>query len=150
MEFCANGALVVSQALQRTTLAAMVDTDGLLDGAKIKLFQNDLVPSPTTVIGDLTVASFAGYAAQDADWGTVYNMPDGGAGVVSPTDPFVATGVGLPQTIYGFYFTDTAGTALLGVRRLAEPQTVNVAGDAVQINAEYYLPGPVGDVVPVV
>lgn len=149
MDYCMNGALVVPQSLLRTRLGDMIDTDGELDGAKVKLFKNDIVPSPTTILADLTPAAFGGYVAKDVVWGSVFNEPDGGAGVSGGAPSWVTTDAA-DETIYGWYLTDTAGTGLLAIARLAEPQHLGAIGVNVQVNVEYYLSGPVGPIVPVV
>lgn len=149
MDWCDNGALVVPQAQARLILGDLIAVDGRLDGALVKLGTNDLTPTPATVIGDLVVATFGGYTSQAADWGSVYNRPDGGAAVSGGAPMWVTTNA-VDETVYYWYLTDAAGTGLLGIRRLANPVHLGAVGLPVQVSAEYYIPGPVGAVVPVV
>lgn len=148
MDFCMNGAQVVPTGAAKTQLEAMIAALGILDGAKVKFFSNDIVPTPGMALGDLTESAFAGYTETTAVWSAVYTLPDGGVAAVAPVPPKIATGVGLPETVYGWYVVDSTEAILLAVRRLAEPQIINAVGQPAQVNAEYAVPGPNGDVVP--
>lgn len=103
----------------------------LLDGALIRLFQNDYEPGSSTVLADLTVATFTGYAEVDSTtWGGAFQNADGDAQVIPPViATFTATGSTIGNTVYGFYVVDAAGTALLWAERFDAPVGFNSNGD---------------------
>jgi len=149
-DFCSNGALVVPQAFVAAQMGILVDDSpaGALDGAKVRLFTNDYIPSPTSVLADFDEATFGGYTAADASWGPVHYNEDGGAGASGGAPEWVTSGAGPDETVYGWFLTNAAGTTLLGARRLAVAQPATGTGQQVQVNVDYYLPGPVGNIVP--
>jgi len=103
------------------------------DTLTLHLFQNDISPTPETVVGDFDEADFTGYAAEaGVDFGAAYlDEPNLEAKLTIPTVQFSATGGATPNTIYGGYITDAAGTYLYGSQRFAVPIQINSIGDAV-------------------
>jgi hypothetical protein len=88
---------------------------------RVKLYSNDLTPTQATVLGDFTeIAPSGGYAAGGivvaaADFvlsGVVAHKGTLMAPAVSWT-PSVADGL----DVFGYYYTDTGGTILLGCAR---------------------------------
>lgn len=97
----------------------------------IKLFQNDMTPSPGSVLGDFTVATFTGYATSGAIvWAGPVNADDGTPELVGQRLIFTATDGAVTNTIYGYYALD-AGGGLLFAERFESPQNVAIAGDSV-------------------
>lgn len=93
------------KGLKKEQLEAMIATGGALDGAVMMLFSNNVIPDEDTVIGDLTAASFSGYAVSDPlDWGAPYLDGDSGDWALScPPVEFRSTS-GSPfveGTVYG-------------------------------------------------
>lgn len=149
MDYCANGALVTPQSLILARLAAMIAADGELETPKVLPFVSDVIPSPSSILADYTAPSSAGIAAKTVVWGTPYPTADGGAGVSGGAPDWVTTSA-VDETVYGWRLTDSTGADLKVAARLAVPQHLGAVGAHVQVNVEYTLPGPVGDVVPVV
>lgn len=99
------------------------------------------VPSLDLDIGTLTEADFTGATALDAGTGTQptymdsadglltirVKEPAGGWSFLCTADPVA------PQTIYGWYLTDTADTVLLGSGLLPQPVVIQEAGQGFSI-----------------
>lgn len=101
-------------AADATTLAPAAN------GCKCHLAKQAFTPGPNLLIGDLVEADFDGYAALTAGLNAQQDFTDpvSGLRVVQILEPaggwhFEVTGVtNLPQTIYGYYFTNNAGAVL--------------------------------------
>lgn len=118
---------VVVQVKCRSILDALIAEDGPLDGAKLGLYKAPFTPTKFTVLADLTVADFTGYALSAAiTWGTPLNDPDGTAYVPGGQIEFIASGSAIANTIYGAYIVDAAGTGLIAV--LPFDSSVGVSG----------------------
>jgi hypothetical protein len=115
----------------QAALTALKDADAMLDGALVKLYQNDLNPGPTTVLGDFEVATFTGYTTSSAiAWAGPVNGDDGEPELVGQRLIFTATSGTPTNTIFGYYVID-AGGALLYSERFSTQQQVSKAGDSV-------------------
>jgi len=119
------------------------DTAGLnaaLD-VEIHLAKNAFTESPSRVLGDFTEADFDGYAAlaKDPAAPTVVTDPATGDQIITLPDPaggwaFATTGVtNLPQTIYGYYLTDSTGAVLYGCKRFADAVVLTGNGQGFSI-----------------
>lgn len=96
-----------------TALIAAGPPAGRLNGVKVHLFQNNIVPTPATILTDLVEATFDGYAASAAvTWGSVVVDPAGNAVVYGDAKTFTMTGSTTPNTVYGYYVTNSAGSTL--------------------------------------
>jgi hypothetical protein len=122
---------------------------------KVKLFKNDLVPTPDTVLADLTEADFTGYAPVTiaGAWNASTDPQERGLVWYSALVPFSASGAAVPNIIYGWYVVNTDGTVLKVVKRLDTPITFDSGGDELVLkllvfgdyNAgsdEEFFPGP--------
>lgn len=130
----------ISDAVWRTILNRLIadapaESDpGILFEVKVLLFQNDVTPNRNTVLADLDVATFSGYATLTAQtFNPALTDDDGNTRVIGPVCQFTATAATITNTIYGYYVTDTAGTLLLGAERFDEPVEVTGAGDGVAL-----------------
>lgn len=125
----------VPTAITLEILAALIDTGGEFDGAKVRLFQNDFQPSKDSVIADFTPADFTGYATSSAIvWPDPIISPDGIPYIIGDLKLFTGTGpFSVSNTIYGYYIVDGAGTKLLWAERFDEAQVVAAAGQSVQV-----------------
>jgi hypothetical protein len=85
-------------------------------GFTIKLFQNNIVPTPNNVLADFTEATYDGYAAQvfTVIFGPT-RYPDGSFQLFNFAN-FHMTGSTTPNQIYGIYVLDFAGNLLLAAR----------------------------------
>lgn len=135
MDWCNNGPCVLPASVLADILGVAVDTLGQFDGAKIALFSNNIVPSPSSVIGDFTPATFTGSTPQAITWGDVYSDGDGNAIAPGGSHLFPVTGA-VSETIYGYIITDTAGTGLLAARQLPAPQQAVPGGPPIMAFAE--------------
>jgi hypothetical protein len=97
--------------------------------SKVHLYQNNLAPGPQNVVGDFTEATYDGYVALALTaWGTPFIGPDGNGQVTAPGILFVDTGFATPNTIYGYYLTNAAGTVLLLSGKFDAPILMNNTG----------------------
>lgn len=124
--------LFVVRTAQIVALTAFRDDQ--LDGGDLRLFQNDITPDENTVIGDLTIADFGGYAdIVVANWGDPLLNPDGVPEIVMPSQQFNASGVAPSNMIYGFYYVNVGGDLLLAGRFDAGPIPMGTALDALVV-----------------
>ena len=101
--------------------------DGLTATTQIHLYQNDIAPSPSTLLADFVEATFDGYAAPvvtPASW-PIFLQGISQAVAVGPAQVFSPTGNVTPNVIYGYYVTDNTGARLLWAERFAEPKVMN-------------------------
>lgn len=134
MSVVPTGNQVVSRAQCLAALTAMVGADGAYEDPTLRLYQNPLTPSRTTVLADLTPCNFSGYAPKTTmGWLTPYNDVDGSALVYGEDHSFVANASTVGNTVYGAYLTDAAGTDLLGIWPFADPIGIGDAGDGLTV-----------------
>jgi hypothetical protein len=96
---------------------------------RIRLFQNDHVPTAIDVVGAYTEANFNGYASiLTNNWGPAFVNGgfDGETDEVNRT--FTATNGAVVNTIYGYYFTDPAGNLIYAERNPAGGYVINAGG----------------------
>jgi len=123
--------------LSDTLVAGESAWDGVLDGAQIALYQNDVSPSPELTWANLEEADFEGYVATAVVWEPTYQHPiagvatkNGGRIDFHADDPLVT-----PQTIYGYYLKSGAGI-LAQVVRFDEPVAISDPEDLVSVFPE--------------
>lgn len=116
------------------------------DQSTLRLYQNDYTPNLGTVIGDLTEATFTGYAAVDVAEFSSTRLRSDVAGNAYYVDPAVATflqtGTTITNTVYGYYLTDATGADLLAVGRFSSPVLFDHTGKALDIEIGLRLPVP--------
>jgi hypothetical protein len=121
-------------AADTTTLAEAL-------GPRMYLAQNNFAPSENSVIGDVQAADFDGFAAIHCTPGT---QPEGYDpttldSVIDLSPPvggfrWITTGVThLPETIYGFYLTNAAGTVLLASQLFDTPIVLTAASQVIDL-----------------
>jgi len=116
----------------------------ILDGGEMILFQNDYTPTPDTIIGDLTVATFTGYADVTL---TTYSDPyltaDQRAAVLAPLAQFnAASPFTVGNAIYGFAIKDVDGALVLAGRFPDAPIAMAGLGDHIAALVEYVWGNP--------
>jgi hypothetical protein len=124
-----------------TLLAADTSTLAAAVANKVKLAVAPFVPSPGLDPTTLTEASFPGYTALDPTAGTQlsYVDPLDGLRTIEFKEPlggwhFACTGTpSPPQTVYGWYITDSTGATLLGCGLLPVPVPFTGAGQALNL-----------------
>jgi hypothetical protein len=131
---------------QNIMIAGLGDKLNDAPGASVRLYVNDITPTPLTVVADLTEASFSGYAAIGpvADWNGGYDPETGQPIMYTHVEMnFVADGGGPLENVYGFYILDKDGT-LVCARRLASPVTMQRAGDRLLLDSSIRFASPLG------
>lgn len=104
---------------------------------KVKLFKNNLVISPATVIGDLVEADFGGYAAITVTaLLPAYLDPAGGASAQIGTVQFNCDGTAPDNTVYGAWVETAAGLLVLLVKFDAGITMVS-AGDSIPLDIKF-------------
>lgn len=134
--------MIVPISARLATVAALIAEDGLLDGAKVILFQNDFFPDEFTTLAQLTEATFTGYARSAAVvWGTPYVTAGTLAAVTPPSVQFNSTGTTVTNIIYGWavIHDDTVDT-LQYAQRLDEPVSMDGVGNAIIVQPTYTFP----------
>jgi hypothetical protein len=123
-------------------LNALTAMSAILNGAKVHLYANNAALGENTVLGDLTEATFTGYAASIAlVWNPAYTQQDGTPTVDAPSVTFASTSpFTTGNTIYGFYVTNGAGSTLLYAQAFAAPQLISAAFQAVVVQPTFTLP----------
>lgn len=118
--------LVLVKASEKAVLTALTAVGGLLTGAKLGLFQNDVNPGRATLLADLDPATFDGYALSAAiTWSAPVLGEDGFWRVVGDAKTFISDDPQTtPNTIYGWYLVDAAGTGLIGAERYEEARLI--------------------------
>lgn len=122
---------IVPSAACIAALTELIDTGNALDAVKIMLWKNNVVPTINTVLADLVVADFAGYANfGPVVWGTVYLDTDKSAMVTGGSHEFVASGPTPENVIYGWAIVNTGVTLLLKAARFDNPVAIFGTGAA--------------------
>jgi len=104
----------------------------------LKLFQNDFTPNFDSVIGDFTEADFVGYAAIEAAGNPTIGVdPVTGDLLVVWADGsnFLAGAITGPQTLYGWFVTNSAENASYMAGRFETPIVVDENGDVVALGS---------------
>lgn len=144
--------IVMTKAVAATLAGLMVDADGdtgPFNGCKVGLFKNNIVPSPNTVLADLTQPEATGYALSAAPvWGSAFNGANDCKGITAPSVTFRRTNSDDDEeTIYGAFLVTSDGNTLLATKRFEEPVTWAVADDVVIVqpllSQPYSTPDPV-------
>lgn len=127
--------------LNRLTAVAPGSADaGRFNGAKVGLYKNDFTPGRSTVLGDVTPATYTGYAKSAAIvFNAAFTNSDGAAEVLGDLKQFLCSADGTAEIIYGYYIENSAGTGLLWAERFAVPVTIDTAGDNVAVLPRYVL-----------
>jgi hypothetical protein len=122
---------------QRGNLIELFRTNILIGstGSTYGLFQNNVLPSPTIVLGDLVEADFDGYTrvGGNTDWNTGTDPVSGRpmSALANPNMFYAVTGdANLPQVIYGFFILMDTG-ALANVTRFKQPLPLTQVGNLV-------------------
>lgn len=109
---------------QLTALLAEYPTTSL-----VHLYTNNFQPTPASVVGDFTEATFTGYtAATLTAFGTPFLNAANNAQSVAPGITFTCTGTTVTQTVYGYFITDVHGTTLLLSGLFDTPVNMNAVG----------------------
>jgi hypothetical protein len=131
----------VPQSDLLTTLAGLVAS--MLTTPKVHLYTALANPiGPFSVLADFTEATFGGYAAKTALFGAPYINGAGQAVTDSPLLQWQPTNSTTPNTILGFYVTDSAGAQLLWCGPLPTPVSLASPSDALPLVLQFALSPP--------
>jgi len=124
--------MVVPLTARLATVAALIDTGALLDGTKVILFQNNITVSAYTLLADLTLATFSGYAISAAIvWGDPYINASQQAESAGGSIQFTQTADTVTNIIYGYaVITDASPDVLQFAENFATPVAMAGIGSA--------------------
>lgn len=125
--------LVKTNTEALAALLALTDTDGLLDGALVRLFINDVQPVVTSVVGDFTAATYTGHADKEITWLAPSISDDGIPEVIGTVPEFRPTDSVLPNTVFGALLLDAGHIMMEGGRFEEGPLPMESALDAILI-----------------
>lgn len=101
---------------------------------RMKLFQNNLTPDPTNVVGDFTESTFTGYASvlfgvlgADTWDGVNFKWT-----CTVPSFNYTGTGVS-NQNVYGYYIIDGGGVLVASKRFAGAPFLCGVSGTSIGV-----------------
>lgn len=104
----------------------------------LHLYSNNLTPSSTTVIGDVTEVASGGYAAITLT-STSWTVATSGGGVSTASYPEQTFNITTSATIYGYYITNLAGDLLWLERFTAAPFQLPGSGGQILITSQLSL-----------
>lgn len=108
-----------------------------LVNCKVGLFQNQVNPTPSIVLGDLVVADFSGYAAITvAALLPAYIDPAGGASAQIATVQFDHTG-GIANNVCFGFFVETMGGDLVLVGSFDDGVPMSRVGDSLPLDIKF-------------
>lgn len=115
-----------------------------LVNCKLKLYQNDFTPVQGTVIADMTVATFSGYAVKTiAALLASYLDPAGGASAQIATQQWDHNGGVIANTIYGFWLEDASVVPVLVMAgRFDAPVPMAALGDSLPLDVKLNFGAP--------
>jgi len=113
------------------------DVGGTLAGAKVRLFINDALPVPASVVGDFDPATYTGHADKTITWLTPSIADDGHVEVIGTVPEFRPTDAVTPNTVFGAIIIDAGPVMLLGGRFDDAPLPMESALDSIVITVRY-------------
>lgn len=103
----------------------------------VRLYQNNYTPLDSTILSDLTVATFSGYSQQSVTLGTPTEVANKAKTVGTAPQVFTHNGGGTSNTIYGYYVVDTSTGDLVWVERFGSSQIMTNNGDQISITIQF-------------
>jgi hypothetical protein len=121
----------IPNASERAMLADL--KAGLLAGAKVRLFKNNVLLGENTTLANLTVADFSGYAeSTPIAWGNPITNTDKKAEIVGDVKTFSHSGGEAANQVYGYAVVSGSVTpTLIYAEMFDAPLTVYKDGDAI-------------------
>jgi hypothetical protein len=115
--------------------------DGLLFECSVGLFVSATIPSPDSVLGDFTAASFTGYSALLAQtWGAPYLDSESQLQLTSPRLQWICTATGDAEVIRGYYvWREGTPDVLLFADQFDPPITITQLGDGLAFVVNFEL-----------
>lgn len=136
--------MIPTKALRNAAMELLADDVATLApvaGNKLVLYINDMTPSENSELADFTPATFTGSTPIVVEpltqpEGYVPGSGDSRIALSPPAGGFrweCTAGTGLPQTVYGYYLTDTTGADYLAAQRFTDPIVIANVGDAIEV-----------------
>jgi len=137
--------LVTSPPHVLDILAALIDTGGYLEDATLTLFENDVNPTETSVVGDFTDATYTGEAPEVIAWLAPSISDDGNPQIVGIAGEFRPTATSAGKVVYGAILKTTGGDYIGGVRFEDAPIPMAEVTDSIVLTPAYRMTdgGPV-------
>lgn len=130
--------LVVPQQGEIDALAAFISA--VLNGVKLRLFSSNLTIGPSTTLSALLAAeaTFTGYTSNTLTaWSTPTIDMTGRAATVCTQPSFTGTASGGTGSLYGYFYTSSAGTKLYGAESFASGPISYPQNQAFQFDTTY-------------
>lgn len=109
-----------------------------LDGARLKLFSNNVTITSDTVLADLNECTFSGYGVGTlTGWGAPAIQLDGSSASAPNEVSFTPTSAGGSGIIYGGYCTNNGGTKLLFAYNYATGGIVLAMGVSLKVTPTF-------------
>jgi hypothetical protein len=103
---------------------------------RIGLYQNNVTPGSTTVLADLTAATFSGYAEVTPSAPTpAWSTPNSRAEAAFANAVFTHSSGSTNNTIYGAYIYNATDGKLVAAGAFAAPLTMTNNGDQITVAA---------------
>jgi len=129
-------------------LEALTDTGGLLDGALIRLYVNDVQPVVTSVAADFDPTTYTGHADKLITWLAPSIADDGSPEVIGTVPEFRPTDGVVPNTVFGALLIDSGFVMMEGGRFEDAPLPMESATDAIVITVRLrFLEGSIAVVI---
>lgn len=123
-------------------LTALAGAGGSWNGAKLRLFQDGITPGPSTVLADLTAATYTGSGDSTAvTWNAARVDENNDERIAGSSKQFLQTGTGTVNVIGGVaYVGDPAGTAfLIATKLFAAPIGFTITNRGVVVTPDLML-----------
>jgi len=130
-------ALVIPNVSEVTLLNNMLNV-ATPTNTILHLYSNNLTPSSTTVVGDVTEVTSGGYAAitlTSLSW----TVATSGGGITTASYAEQTFNITTSATVYGYYITNVAGDLLWLERFTAAPLQLPGSGGQVLITSQVSL-----------
>jgi hypothetical protein len=130
-------ALVIPNVSEVTLLNNMLNV-ATPTNTILHLYSNNLTPSSTTVVGDVTEVTSGGYAAitlSSLSW----TVATSGGGITTASYAEQTFNITTSATVYGYYITNVAGDLLWLERFTAAPFQLPGSGGQVLITSQVSL-----------
>lgn len=101
------------------------------------LFTNEISPTKTRVLADLTEPTYASYARQAVVFGAPFRDPQLGIAAIAAALTWQQTGTPTPCQIYGIFYATGGTLALMGMEVFELPIPLNDTLDAFSTVLEY-------------
>lgn len=134
--------LVYSQLNAIKSLTFLISATKYLDGVVIRLFGNNITPTPANVLADFVESAWTGYAeSAPLVWGVAFLATDGVIKVAAASVQFTQSGVVATGTGYGWYMVGAPGGAeyLVASQRFDTPVNFTATGVGVVVDPTFAL-----------